>query len=288
MIPGSGAVGRKPVCTGKETHPMTTITDPHYLTRKQYKDDANLSVRIALHERYSINPGNWFRWVFEHFRLPAEARLLELGCGPGHLWVSNLDRIPTAWEIALSDFSAGMLAKARENLSGAKHPFSFRQIDAQSIPYSANTFDAVIADHMLYHVPDRARALAEIRRVLKEDGWLYAATIGADHMIELRQLVDRFGPGPSHPWAELRRTGFNLEQGGAELAVWFGDVQLDTYEDGLAITEVEPLIAYIRSMAEPDWPESNLEALAAFVANEIAEQGAFHIRKDTGLFIARP
>ncbi len=54
----------------------------------------------------------------------------------------------------------------------------FKEIDAQSIPFEDETFDAVIANHMLYHVPDRPKAIAEIKRVLKPGGRLIATTIG--------------------------------------------------------------------------------------------------------------
>lgn len=49
-------------------------------------------------------------------------------------------------------------------------------IDIQNIPYEDNSFDLVIANMMLYHVPDLPRALAEVGRVLKPEGKLYTAT----------------------------------------------------------------------------------------------------------------
>ena len=59
-----------------------------------------------------------------------------------------------------------MLDAAWRNLVITGRSFKFEEIDAQSIPYETKTFDAVIANHMLYHVPDRAKAIAEIKRVL--------------------------------------------------------------------------------------------------------------------------
>ena len=41
----------------------------------------------------------------------------------------------------------------------------FEEIDAQSIPFEDETFDAVIANHMLYHVPDRPKAIGRNKRV---------------------------------------------------------------------------------------------------------------------------
>lgn len=149
---------------------MGKMSNQQYLLDEQYRDASNLNSRITLHERFSTNPYGIFRWIFDHFDLPAGAHILELGCGSGQLWLKNLDRIPSGWSITLSDFSPGMLEEARGNLSQSGHPFAFQVIDAQSIPIEDESFDAVIANHMLYHVPDRAVALAEVRRVLRPGG----------------------------------------------------------------------------------------------------------------------
>ena len=55
-----------------------------------------------------------------------------------------------------------------------------------SDPYDDASFDAVIANHMLFHVPDRAKALAEMRRVLRPGGKLYTSTMGETHKKTLR------------------------------------------------------------------------------------------------------
>ena len=68
--------------------------------------------------------------------------------------------------------------------------FTFEKIDAQSIPYRTDSFDAVIANHMLYHIPDLGKTLSEIRRVLKPEGHLYATTVGLNHMAELRACLE--------------------------------------------------------------------------------------------------
>lgn len=70
---------------------------------KQYRTSVNLDARMALHARFSTNPYPWMRWVFDHFALPAECRVLELGCGTGALWAANRERIPAGWDITLSD-----------------------------------------------------------------------------------------------------------------------------------------------------------------------------------------
>ena len=119
---------------------MTLYTDQHYLRTDQYADGRNLSARIALHERFSTR-NDWFEWVFDHFPKATAARVLELGCGTGALWKSNAARIPEGWAITLSDFSEGMVEQARQSLASLRRPFSFRVIDAQTIPFPDALFD---------------------------------------------------------------------------------------------------------------------------------------------------
>lgn len=267
---------------------MTRYTDPDYLQKQQYQDDRNLRARIELHERFSTNPYEWQRWVFDQITLPTMAQVLELGAGPADLWAKNLDRIPAGWQITISDFSPGMVAQAEKRLFGGEHLFSFRQINAQDIPFADATFDAVIANHMLYHVPDRAAALCEIQRLLKPGGRLYAATNGKAHMIELRDLITAFAGDADDPWKQGDPVTFNLETGGEELEGWFEHVSLSLYEDELVVTEVEPLVAYIRSMLVTyDWPQERLQALAAHAAAQISDQGAIRISKSTCLFVGQ-
>src|SRR5579883_3214444 len=108
---------------------MRDIDNQKYLREAQYKDASNLGARLALHEKYGIGARPWHLWVFDHLlTLPAECNILELGCGPGTLWLQNADRIPAGWQITLSDFSVGMLEEARKNLAGIAHSFRFAQI----------------------------------------------------------------------------------------------------------------------------------------------------------------
>lgn len=165
---------------------MGRVADEQYLVGEQYRDSSNLSARILFHRLFSTNGYGWHRWIFDHLtNLPGDARVLELGCGRGGVWAENRDRIPSDWEITLSDLSPGMIEEARLNLSGSGRLFDYEVIDAQSIPYPEATFDGVVANHMLYHVPDRAKGIAEIYRVLKPDGLLFAATNGSDDMSAL-------------------------------------------------------------------------------------------------------
>jgi len=188
------------------------------------------------------------------------------------------------WKITLSDLSPGMLDATWRNLVVTGRAFQFKEIDAQSIPFEDEAFDAVIANHMLYHVPDRGKALSEIRRVLKTGGRLFATTVGENHM---KQMMDWYSQvHVSRVW-ESFASPFTLENGMDQLRPYFSQVTLSRYEDNLMVTELQPLMDYIRSgMRVAELSENELAALQVDLEKELQEKGSIFITKDSGLFEA--
>ena len=264
---------------------MSKFTDQQYLKTDQYKNSSNLDARAILHQRFSTNPYGWFKWVFDTLlKLPENARILELACGNGLLWKENADRIPVGWKITLSDLSPGMLDAAWRNLVVTGRAYQFKEIDAQSIPFEDETFDAVIANHMLYHVPDKPKAIAEIKLVLKPGGRLIATTVGENHMREMNGWLTRVSGGQLSGMYSLP---FVLENGVRQLQEFFNDVSVSRYQDNLEVTEVEPIIAYIRSgIAASDLLEDELAGVRTDLEIELNEKRGIFISKDSGLFEA--
>ena len=256
------------------------LSDPTFVS-DQYKNAENLHARFDLHERFSTNKYGWPRWVFDRINLPSESRILDVGCGPGFLWVKNIDRIPEGWDITLADLSPGMVREARKNLSNGPRGFRFEVVDVRSIPIGDETFDAVIANHMLYHVPDRPKAFSEISRVLKPGGYFYATTNGCESNRELREWVKQVAPKAYG----VPEVGFSLETGWPEVSQWFSNVEQHRYEDSLAITEVEPLVAYVRSGKRLSKDE--LKEFERFIERQIALHSVIHITKAPGIFKAQ-
>ena len=265
---------------------MPILTDSKYLLTKQYKNAANLQARIGLHEKFSTNTTGWFPWMFDQFNLAPTCKILELGCGPGDLWLENMARIPVDWQLTLSDFSPGMLEQTRQHLHNLPHAFTFARSNAQSIPHKDDEFEAVIANHMLYHVLDRTSALSEIRRVLKPGGHLYASTVGECHMQELPVLVHKFDPDLS---IDFQNTilEFTLENGRSQLEAYFSKVTVQRYTDELLITEASPLADYVLSGSRLDVIPAVRDALIEFIADEMEQNhGIIRITKDSGIYIA--
>ncbi|MEP7136815.1 MAG: methyltransferase domain-containing protein [Chloroflexota bacterium] len=256
---------------------MSKFTDQHYLKTDQYKDSSNLDARVNIHARFSTNPYGWYHWLFDALlKLPADAKILELGSGPAYMWRECASRIPAGWDITLSDLSSGMVDSAWRNLVVTGRNFKFKEIDAQSIPFEDETFDAVIANFMLYHVPDRLKAIAEIKRVLKPGGRIFAATVGDHHLKEMME------------WLQTPYTNpFTLESGLEQLEPFFPHVTLSRYEDNLHVTEIAPMMAYIRSsFRAAELSEADFAKIQVDLEKELKEKGRIFITKDSGLFEA--
>jgi len=198
--------------------------------------------------------------------------------------LKNADRLPAGWRVILSDFSAGMASEAQRNTKPIPHPIQLSILDAQAIPFPAETFEAVIANHILPHVPDLEKGISEIYRVLKPNAYLYAATNGRKHLQELYELINRFDPSLK---SSRQILPFNLENGREHLRKLFSEVRMDIYKDSLRVTEAGPLCAYILSMITVDMNREQEEQLHQFIAAELKRQGVIHISKKPGLFTAK-
>ena len=95
----------------------------------------------------------------------AGTRVLDVACGPGYVaeTASSLGAIPTG-----VDFSGEMVRIARQ-----RNPeIEFREGDAQALDFDADTFDVLLMNFGLLHLPQPEKALAEAHRVLRSGGRL--------------------------------------------------------------------------------------------------------------------
>lgn len=279
------------------TAPRFPERDPRTLAEGQYRTEANLRARAVLHERFGTG-APWHDWLFGWLPEATPLRVLEIGCGGGRFWQDNAGRVPDGWQLTLTDLSPGMLEAARTGLGARGLTARFERLDATALEtddrFDDGAFDLVLANHMLYHVPDIDAALQGVRRVLAPGGRLLAATNGAGHMQELWDLARAHLP--RERWLERGRLAFDLENGLDWLKPHFDTVELHRRDDApLEITEVGAVVDYVASLvgvagapAEELDPETAelLAAVRARVASTLGEHRAFHVRRVTGVFEA--
>ena len=138
----------------------------------------------------------------------APERVVDVGCGTGDL-TERLAREAEVPVVAV-DLSPRMAA-----LAGARG-LPALNADIACLPFPDGSFDAVLANRVLYHLPDLDAGLAELARVLRPGGRLVAVVYRVDHLAELWAVV---GHEP------LADPTFVAENGEEPLRLHFGAVE---------------------------------------------------------------
>lgn len=253
--------------------------------KTQYQNASNISARIRLHEMYSQNQTGWFPWIYHNCKITDGMRILEIGCGDGTLWNENMAKLPQNISAVLSDISEGMLRDVRRHI-GSDSRFSFQAFDCHRIPFVSDSFDLVIANHVLFYCDDIAKVCCEVSRILVPGGRFLCSTYGASHMQEITALVQEFD-------SRIQLSGdalyarFGLENGAELLAPYFSEISTQLYDDALYVTDAAPLIEYILSCHgnQNQYLLERYQDFRRFVEKKTLK--GFHITKSAGLFICR-
>lgn len=228
-------------------------------------EQENLEIRIRLHRDYSMNPQGFQNWIREQMKCSESLKILELGCGTGSLW--RVQKLPKDCKLLLTDLSE----MVPFDLAQIKGDVTYRSVDAnKKLPFEDETFDVVIANHLLFFLEDISYTLHEISRVLVASGRFYSTTFGRENMKELHQL-----DGEKTPQI------FTLENGTSILSAVFSNVALKTYHDQLSVTQPQALIDYIETY------QTISQKNKTKIREEIAQNGSFDIQKTQGLFISQ-
>ena len=258
-----------------------------------YSTDEALRIRQDTHDRYTVPPNNFASWALSCLQWRGDEVILDVGSGPGR-WYSDLrQRSPHAVYYG-SDLYPGMLARHPA-------PISLLHIsDAQNLPFASGTFDVVMANHVLFHIPDIDRAVSECRRVLKPGAILMAATNSLHNMPELQVLMRRaitllVPPGTTNIQIPPAHSDlFTLESGTRLLARHFYAVVRYDLPSQLIFPDVEPVMAYMestRSVREPQLPAGVLWDDVMLIVREqvnrlIEHFGELVVNKLAGVLIA--
>jgi SAM-dependent methyltransferase len=271
--------------TTNESH----FTSKHLLTTQSYKTPDKLNVRKMTHQLYTQPKVDFVQWAVSKIEWRGDETAVDVGCGSG----GYTEIVQTLCQTYIAgDLSFGMVHSLPQNLPRLN-------LDAQHIPLADNSADVILANHMLYHVPDREAALADIARVLRPGGVLLAATNSGDTMAELEALrwqgVARLGlevnPAQQRsPVADL----FSLENGRSLLKNHFFHIERCDLQGALVFPHPQPILDYLDSSR--DWfikrflPDSAtaddlLQALRDILDEHFAHNGEFRVNKLSGVFI---
>ena len=283
------------------------LTNMENTLKSQYQNATNISARINLHKLYASNQQGWFPWLYEQCHITEPMDILELGCGNGALWKENYSRLPAHIHITLNDISEGMLRDTRreiELLENGLHSntainpdplplqqhtdsrFTFNAFDCHRIPYEDETFDLVLANHVLFYCDHLTDVLDEVRRILRPNGIFICSTYGASHMKEITSLVQEFNSLITLSADKLYER-FGLENGSTLLAPFFTNIHMEIYKDSLLVDQAEPLIAYILSCHgnQNQYILDRYKDFRTFVEKKTKK--GFSITKYAGVFVCR-
>lgn len=264
---------------------LVNVNEMEHKLKVQYQNSSNISARINLHEEFSKNKQGWFPWLFEQCELKSGENVLELGCGDASLWRMNREKIPEKINVILSDISDGMIRDVRRSMKDIENDFSFEVMDAHHINAPDESFDIVIANHVLFYCEDLKKVCSEIKRVLKPGGRIVCSTYGSNHMKEISMLVSDFDNRIVLS-ADRLYEKFGKQNGSKIFGKFFQDVSWSEYEDYLEVTKPEALISYVLSCHgnQNRFIVDRYSDFVSFVKKKT--QYGFEITKEAGVFKA--
>lgn len=139
--------------------------------------------------------------------LPRSLAILDCGTGTALIPI-ELCRRGVAWRITAVDLAAEMLQVARRNVdaAGLAKRIALQRVDAKRMPFPDGTFDAVMSNSIVHHIPEPRLVLAEMHRVLRPGGLLFARDLlRPEDVGTVERLVDAYaGDANAHQRSMFR------------------------------------------------------------------------------------
>jgi SAM-dependent methyltransferase len=275
-----------------------TFENQEDIVRRHYATDENLRIRIETHDKYTVPDRSFADWVLDRITLKGNERILDIGSGPG-LYYRKLQK---RWENLpdISYIGMDLVPLMLENHPAKDGRGALGVGNVERLPFANNSFDMVMANHMLYHVNDIHKAVKEMRRILKPEGSLVIATNSVNTMPELQVLMRRAivlltrGGAAQVRAPELPSDRFALENGTRLLSQYFYAVVRHDLPSALVFPEVEPAMAYLESTRDlrekslpPDVVWDDVMMIMRQQINQLVKHlGELVINKATGVLIA--
>jgi SAM-dependent methyltransferase len=264
--------------------------DPAWL-RHQYGDGEKLRIRQQTHARYAEKREEPFQhWVLRQLAPRPGERILDAGCGHGAYHGALAE---SGASVVGLDASPGMLREAIESAEADGRDVAVAAGSLESLPFAAARFEGAMANHVLYHVSDRARALAELARVLRPGGRAVLATNGAEFVHELWGLHGEAAASLGLAADRLVSESFTLDCLDLVRRA-FPAARVLERRNRLVFPEPEGALRYYASgmvdliageRPDADRREALLRAVASRVGQAIAREGAFRVTTVAGCYV---
>jgi SAM-dependent methyltransferase len=256
------------------------FTDRTVLTTEAYADPAPLTARYALyrHRQPPLDlPG-----VVTELLHDVPGPVLDVGCGPGRTVAALRADRPQRTVVAV-DLSPGMLA-----VTGAPAMVA----DITALPVATGSAGAVLAMHMLYHVPDPEAGIREMARAKAPGGTVVISTNGDDDkegLYDVCRAATADIPGAAG-WSRQVSRRFALGAAEELAGRYFASVRRIELTGDIVVPDPEPVVAFIRSLGA--WVSQPLfgtvvERIRERVADLIARDGEFRFGTRIGILVCQ-
>ncbi|MEV0644376.1 class I SAM-dependent methyltransferase [Phytomonospora sp. NPDC050363] len=260
----------------------TAFTDRTALSTAAYVDERPLETRRAIYD-YRRPRLDLVGEVVHRLRDIPAGVVADVGCGSG-AYTKALRAARADLDVLAVDLSSGMVGVAGQPGFVA---------DAMTLPLADDSCSAVLALHMLYHVPDPAAAVAEYGRVLRADGSCLIIGNGPGDKVEFNEVWSRatrevtgrdevgiFGPHILHFGG--------MEKLAGEV---FPTVERIEYFGRTVVPDPGPVIAFIdstRHLNSAPAFDAVRDRAAEIVTDIVAREGAFTFSNHLGMIRAMP
>ncbi|PJF44448.1 MAG: hypothetical protein CUN55_03880 [Phototrophicales bacterium] len=240
---------------------MTELFSNQWHIRHDFMDSRALEIRRKTDEMYSTPHVNFAAWLInKHKYWRGDEVVLDINPTDG-VFFDLIDTVIPNGVYVAADVSSTLLRSAfRHPLSESVHFTIYDEV----LPFADNSFDIIIANHILFHFDDPDVILSEFSRVLKDDGVLIASTDSQYTMSEFDTLTRRaltlLGKPPRSNDIYYGRIvePFALESGAVQLSHWFQAVARYELPSSLVFKEPRPVVDFLNShrpILEPTLPE---------------------------------
>lgn len=268
------------IVTDEHAYPWS---DQKFLLGVQYADDRNLAARQSIYA-FRQPRVDFPAQVIDVVRPGGQEVVADVGCGNGG-YLAELARRGHQGPVLGVDLSPGMLHAARAR--AVRLPAACLLAgDASRLPFRSGFSDLTLAMHMLYHVPEPAAAVSELRRVTRPGGTVVIGLNGDDHLRELRDLIGAALADAGHRQVRVPGEKLRLNQGEELAARVFGSVVRLDFTGELLLPGPQPVADYARSLSlTASAAEADRLASAVAARLDYGDDGFFRVRTHAGCLI---